>query len=119
MGNDRTAIGQLLLPSKVVVMNLLAPGRGVVAGQGHGGPAFLTGFGVEAQPGEVLGLAGQLAHIFDQLGVALGSARARPPRAGVQKRAQVLPHGHAQLIFPSVILTIDILLTFNNGGGPK
>ena len=68
-------------------MNLFAAGRGVVTGQGHGGPVFLTGFGIEAQPGEVLDLAGQLAHIFNQLGVALGSARAQPPRAGVQKRA--------------------------------
>ena len=68
-------------------MILFVAGRSVVTGQGHGGPVFLTGFGIEAQPGEVLGLAGQLAHIFDQLGVALGSARAQTPRAGVRKHA--------------------------------
>lgn len=48
-------------------VNLVVAGRGVVAGQVHGGPVLLASLGAEAQPGEVLGLGGQLAHALANL----------------------------------------------------
>ena len=77
------------------LVNLGVAGRGVIASQVHGGPVFLAGFGVEAEPSQVLGFGRQLAHALGQFGVVFGNARAQAPRAGVRQHAHVLAHGHA------------------------